>query len=238
MKEFEKDYRKWSKVALISVVAFLFAIAAIDSFLGFDFSRNMYLMAIVVAGCMMTLISLSWITILNTKLMRTGLVEPIKPAVGGQSDGGAITLADIEMCIRKEGYVPQADEDRVCVKIAGELYEVFYENEKFILVKRFNIGEDTDMSILTSACSQAQDEIFLFRGYVHTFDTGQSVLCFEVETYVRSLSELERYFPQYLSVLISAVNRHREIYCQLDEARQQKIKESTAPAIVEPKVVS
>jgi hypothetical protein len=40
MKEFEKDYRKWSRVALISIVMFLFTIATIDAFLGFDFSKN------------------------------------------------------------------------------------------------------------------------------------------------------------------------------------------------------
>ena len=44
MKDFERDYRKWSMVALISVVIFLFTIATIDPFLGFDFSRKMYVL--------------------------------------------------------------------------------------------------------------------------------------------------------------------------------------------------
>ena len=64
MKDLEKDYRKWSKIALISIVMFLFTIATIDSFLGFDFSKNMYVMSIVCTGVMMTMISLSWIRIL------------------------------------------------------------------------------------------------------------------------------------------------------------------------------
>ena len=56
MREFEKDYRKWSKVALISIIMLLFTIATIDAFLGFDFSKNLYLLSIVLAGCTMTLI--------------------------------------------------------------------------------------------------------------------------------------------------------------------------------------
>lgn len=228
MKDFEKDYRKWSKIALISIVVFLFTIAAIDAFLGFDFSKNMYLMSIVVAGCVMTLISLTWISILNSKLMRTDLVEPIKP----------VTPETIEMCIRKEGYVPQSEDDCISFKIAGERYEVYYQDQKFTLVKRFILSEDINRSLLMDASSQAQDEIFMFRSYVHTYDNGQSALCFEVETYLSSTVELEKYFPQYLNVLLHAIDRQRDIYFQMSEAEQKKTEESTNPAIAEPRVVS
>lgn len=239
MMEFEKDYIKWSKVALISIVVFLFTIAAIDAFLGFDFSKNMYLMSIVVAGCMMTLISLTWISILNSKLMRTDLVEPIKPVAQVKEDcDKPVTLEDIEMCIRKEGYVPQVEEGAVSFKIAGERYEVYYQEEKFTLVKRFGLSEDTNRSLLLEASSQAQDEIFMFRSYVHTYDNGLSALCFEVETYLRSTAELEKYFPQYLNVLLHAVDRQREIYFQMSEAEHKNAEESANPAIAESKVVS
>ncbi len=239
MRDFERDYRKWSKVALISIVMFLFTIATIDAFLGFDFSKNMYVMSIVVAGCMMALISLTWISILNSKLMRTNLVEPIKPAIQEKVDGGEpITPETIEMCIRKEGYVPQSEDDCISFKIAGERYEVYYQDEKFTLVKRFILSEDTNRSLLMDASSQAQDEIFMFRSYVHTYDNGQSALCFEVETYLSSTVELEKYFPQYLNVLLHAVDRQREIYFQMSEVEQKKAEESTNPAIAEPRVVS
>ena len=171
MKKFEKDYRKWSTVAMISIVMFLFTIATIDAFLGFDFSKNMYVMSIVVAGCTMALISLTWIKILNCKHMRTELQEPAKPAPEEKvDDNKAITLESIEMCIRKEGYVPQSEDDHVTFKIAGEMYEVYFQEDKFTMVKRFGIGDDTKKDLLMQACSQAQDEIFMFRSYVHTYE--------------------------------------------------------------------
>ena len=239
MKEFEKDYRKWSKVALISIVMFLFTIATIDAFLGFDFSKNMYLMSIVATGCMMTLISLTWIRILNCKLMRTDLVEPAKPVPQVKVDGdNTITLDTLEMCIRKEGYVPQSEEGHVTFKIAGERYEVYYQEDKFTMVKKYVIGDGADKELLMKACSQAQDEIFMFRSYVHTCDNGQSVLCFEVETYLSSRFELEKYFPQYLNVLLHAVDRQREIYFQMKEAQHKKLDERTDTPYTEPKVVS
>ena len=37
-------------------------------------------------------------------------------------------------------------------------------------------------------------EIFMFRSYTHTYENDITVLCFEVETYVYSAAELERYF--------------------------------------------
>ena len=34
----------------------------------------------------------------------------------------------------------------------------------------------------------------MFRSYTHTYENDITVLCFEVETYVYSAAELERYF--------------------------------------------
>ena len=42
MENLEKEYRKWGTIALCCVMTLLFTIAAIDSFLEFDFSKNMY----------------------------------------------------------------------------------------------------------------------------------------------------------------------------------------------------
>ena len=238
MREFEKDYRKWSKIAMISIVMYLFSIATIDAFLGFDFSRNMYLMSIAATGFMMTLISLSWISILNCKLMRTDLVEPIRPASEDPAQGAVITLPDVEMCIRKEGYVPQKENDLVSFKIAGERYEVYYLDEKFTILKKFGISDDIDKELLLKACSQAHDEIFMFRSYIHTYENERTVLCFEVETYVHSAAELERYFPQYLNVINAGIDRQREIYHQLvDETNYGKV-EAPGQGVVETKVVS
>ena len=142
------------------------------------------------------------------------------------------------MCIRKEGYIPQAEEDRIVFKIAGERYDVYYQDEKFTLVKRFGLSDDVDKDLLLKACAQAHDEIFMFRSYTHSYDANTTVLCFEVETYVSSLSELERYFPQYLNVINHAIERQREIYQQLLEESKSQVDEKAEAGSKEPKVVS
>lgn len=236
MENLEKEYRKWGTIALCCVMTLLFTIAAMDSFLGFEFSKNMYVMSIVATSCLLAIISMSWIRLLNSKLMRTDMIDSPKSS-DKPAEPNAITLADVEMCIRKEGYVPQVEEDRVMFKIAGERYDVYYQDEKFTLVKRFGLSEDVDKNLLLKACAQAHDEIFMFRSYTHTFDTNTTVLCFEVETYVNSCFELERYFPQYLNVINHAIERQREIYQQmLEESKPQG--ENAGAGSKEHKVVS
>ena len=236
MENLEKEYRKWGTIALCCVMTLLFTIAAMDSFLGFEFSKNMYVMSIVATSCLLAIISMSWIRLLNSKLMRTDMIDSPKSS-DKPAEPNAITLADVEMCIRKEGYVPQVEEDRVMFKIAGERYDVYYQDEKFTLVKRFGLSDDVDKDLLLKACAQAHDEIFMFRSYTHSYDTNTTVLCFEVETYVSSLSELERYFPQYLNVINHAIERQREIYQQmLEESKPQG--ENAGAGSKEHKVVS
>ena len=43
MEGFFKQYRKWGTIALCCVVTLLFTITVIDSFVGFAFSKNMYM---------------------------------------------------------------------------------------------------------------------------------------------------------------------------------------------------
>lgn len=221
MNEFEKDYRKWSSVALLSIMLFVFIIVMLDVLLGFDIGRNMYVMAIVATGCVTTLISLTWIRILNSKLMRIGFVEQNIPASQETAEDRVITQEDIEMCVRKEGYVPQRENDYIIFKIAGETYEVYYQDEKFIIAKRFALRQDMDRTLLMESCSMVQDEIFMFRSYIHTYDNGQSLICFEVQTCVRLLAELERYFPYYLNLLTGAAERQKEFFFKMSEEKRK-----------------
>ena len=232
MEKLEKEYRKWGTIALCCVMALLFSIAAIDSFLDFDFSKNMYVMSIVATSCLLAIISMSWIRLLNCKLMRTNLVDTDKV------EPNAITLADVEMCIRKEGYVPQVEEDRVMFKIAGERYDVYYQDDKFTLIKRFTLADDVNKELLLKACAQAHNEIFMFRSYTHTLENSTTLLCFEVETYVTSLAELEKFFPQYLNVINHAIVRQKEIYHQMIENNNSMQVDSIQADAKEHKVVS
>ena len=232
MEKLEKEYRKWGTIALCCVMSLLFSIAAIDSFLDFDFSKNMYVMSIVATSCLLAIISMSWIRLLNCKLMRINLVNTDK------AEPNAITLADVEMCIRKEGYVPQVEEDRVMFKIAGERYDVYYQDDKFTLIKRFTLADDVNKELLLKACAQAHNEIFMFRSYTHTLENSTTLLCFEVETYVTSLAELEKFFPQYLNVINHAIVRQKDIYHQMIENNNSMQVDSIQADAKEHKVVS
>lgn len=233
MEKFEREYRKWGRVVLPVLVGLLFTTVIADYLLEFDFSENYYLCSIIASGILLGLLSMSWIQVLNTRLMRADLKKPSKAG-----ENRAITMDDVDMCIRKEGYIPQPYEDHIFFKVAGERYDVYYQDEKFTLTKRFGLNEEVNRDLLLKACSQAHDEIFMFRSYIHTYDADTTALCFDVETYVNSLSELERYFPQYMNVLNRAIGRQREIYNQMvDEINSQEEKKVGVGSI-EHKVLS
>ena len=237
MNKFEQQYRQWGTIALVSMVTMLLIIAILGYLLEMDFSRNFYISALIGASFLMGIISMSWIQILNTRLMRTDVKKADNPPIL-QEETRKITHDDIAMCIRKEGYIPQFEEKITFFKISGERFEVIYQDHKFTLGKRFGLSDDTDIDMLLKACSQAQDEIFMFRSYVHQYDNGQAMICFEVETYLDLVAELEKYFPQYLNVLLHAVERQREIYYQMKETVQKNSEEHTSSSSREPKVVS
>lgn len=237
MNKFEQQYRQWGAIALLSMVIMLLLIAVLDYLLEMEFSKNFYIATLIGASFLMGIISMSWIQVLNTRLMRADVKKSNIPPIQ-QEQTRKVTQGDIEMCIRKEGYIPQVEDDMTFFKISGERFDVMYQDQKFTLWKRFGLSEDTDIDMLLRASSQTQDEIFMFRSYVHQYDNGQCVICFEVETYLDSVAELEKYFPQYLNVLLHAVERQREIYYQMKETEQKKGEEHSSASSREPKVVS
>ncbi len=237
MNKFEQQYRQWGAIALLSMVIMLLLIAVLDYLLEMEFSKNFYIATLIGASFLMGIISMSWIQVLNTRLMRADVKKSNIPPIQ-QEQTRKVTHGDIEMCIRKEGYIPQVEDDMTFFKISGERFDVMYQDQKFTLGKRFGLSEDTDIDMLLRASSQTQDEIFMFRSYVHKYDNGQCMICFEVETYLDSVAELEKYFPQYLNVLLHAVERQREIYYQMKETEQKKGEEQSSAASREPKVLS
>ena len=237
MNKFEQQYRQWGAIALLSMVIMLLLIAVLDYLLEMEFSKNFYIATLIGASFLMGIISMSWIQVLNTRLMRADVKKSNIPPIQ-QEQTRKVTQGDIEMCIRKEGYIPQVEDDMTFFKISGERFDVMYQDQKFTLWKRFGLSEDNNRSLLLEASSQPQDEIFMFRSYVHKYDNGQCMICFEVETYLDSVAELEKYFPQYLNVLLHAVERQREIYYQMKETEQKKGEEHTSTSSREPKVLS
>ena len=64
-KKFKEIYLQWSKAVIISVAFILNAIVMCDYLLGFDFSKNMYMMCFISTGFVLALLSITWISVLN-----------------------------------------------------------------------------------------------------------------------------------------------------------------------------
>ena len=74
-EEFKKSYTKWSYAVAFCIPTFLMAIALCDVKLGLDFSDNMYIMSVVATSVLLSLLSLTWISILNSKLFKEWLTS-------------------------------------------------------------------------------------------------------------------------------------------------------------------
>ena len=244
-EDFKKSYVRWSYAVAICIPTFLLAIALCDIKLGFDFSGNMYIMSVVATGILLSLLSLTWISILNSKMFKdwlssgTSSKEPHKDTVSSiQQETPTIELTDIEQCIRKEGFVPVRKDNFISFKISGEEVEVFYNDEKLSLVRTYGLDEEVNLDILSQACSMLHDSTFLIRSSLHKYDNNQMGLVFEVQTMVTSPIELDRYFNRYLNLLYHGIERHREIYGKLLEESAKQVKEVPSSQGHEQKVVS
>ena len=65
VKKFKETYLQWSKAVIISVAFILNAIVMCDYLLGFDFSKNMYMMCFIATGFVLAFLSITWISVLN-----------------------------------------------------------------------------------------------------------------------------------------------------------------------------
>lgn len=244
-EDFKKSYVRWSYAVAFCIPTFLMAIALCDMKLGLDFSDNMYIMSVVAAGVLLSLLSLTWINILNSKMFKdwissgTSSKETPKDTPSAvQQETPIVEIADIEQCIRKEGFVPVRKENFISFKISGEEVEVFYNDEKLSLVRTYGLDEEVNLDILSQACSMLHDSTFLIRSSLHKYDNNQMGLVFEVQTMVTSPVELDRYFNRYLNLLYHGIERHREIYGKLLEESAKQVKEVPSSQGHEQKVVS
>ena len=64
-KKFKETYLQWSKAVIIATTLILNAIVLCDHFLGFDFSKNMYMMCFISTGIVLAFLSITWISVLN-----------------------------------------------------------------------------------------------------------------------------------------------------------------------------
>lgn len=243
-EEFKKSYTKWSYAVAFCIPTFLMAIALCDVKLGLDFSDNMYIMSVVATSVLLSLLSLTWISILNSKLFKGWLVGESADRTGKESSGEQLQdnrkadLSDIEQCIRKEGFVPVRKDNFISFKNSGEEVDVFYNDEKLSLVQTYWLDDEVNLDILSQACSMLHDSTFLIRSSLHKYDNGQKGLIFEVQTLVSSLTELDKYFSAHLNLLYHGIKRHREFYGKLLEESAAHSTETPSSHAHESKVLS
>jgi len=212
-KEFKQYYLKWSKAVAIFIPTMLFALVLCDYLMGFDFSKNMYVIAFVACSIMMAFLSTSWISALN---LESRFLNYKVERVIDQLDED-ITLRDIADCIKKEGYTPdiQEDDNSVMFRIQGELYRVHYQDDRFSLYKYYHVGEKTDIELLKRAIVPTEEHVFGMKVFVTAQDEKSASIIFQFSSLFKSVKELQVHFPICLSILHHGIVFHRERYAEL-----------------------
>ena len=190
------------------------------------YERPAYLLIYSVMG---VLFVLSLVFILRNRRLKKRYakeVENIKNEACKDVDH-PIGLDDIAYLIQREGYTPQKGEDEhtIFFNISGQPFEVRYEHECFTIRRHYNIGEDINLSSLRKAAVTTEEELYLIKVYVPTHEDGSSSIVFEVPLFVCSAKELVHHFPRCLNLLLNSIQRHRELYNELEENRLQKHEE-------------
>ena len=205
-----------------------------------EYERPAYLLIYSLMGVLFVL-SLVYI-LRNRRLMRRYAqeVENIKNEAYKDVDH-PIGLDDITYLIQREGYTPQKGEDEhtIFFNISGQPFEVRYEHECFTIRRHYNIGEEINLNSLRKAAVITEEELYLIKVYVPTHEDGSSSIVFEVPLFICSAKELAHHFPRCLNLLLNSIQRHRELYNEMEEKRQQKHEEmETNSRRAEAKVVS
>lgn len=234
-EELMDRHSRWSSVVLICIIVLVAIIGITDIIFDFGFSKNMYLLIFILAGAILAVSSIVWISILN-RYHKTEMAPPPPMIVVPEEKN--VSLSDIEYCIRKEGYIPIRKDNYVSFKISGEEIEIFYENDKLSIVRTYGLGEDVNIEVLSKACSMLHDTTFLIRSSIHTYENNELGLVFEVQSLVTSPTELERFFERYLNVIHHGIQRHREIYGKLLEELEYKEEHKPTVQQRESKVLS
>ena len=213
-KEFKQYYLKWSKAVAFFIPTMLFALVLCDLLLGFDFSKNLYVIAFIVCSIMMAFLSTSWISALN--LESRFLNCKVERVVDELDDD--ITLTDIAECVKIQGYTPdiQEDDNSVMFRIQGELYRVHYQDCRFSLYKYYHVGESTDIELLKKAIVPTEDHVFGMKVFVTSQNENSASIIFQFASLFKSVKELQLHFPRCLSILHQGVVFHRDRYAELE----------------------
>ena len=234
-KEFKQCYLKWSKAVAIFIPTMMFAVVLCDYYLEYDFSENMYFAAFLTCSFILSLLSMSWISVLNleSRFMKSWSVRVI------DDEKDEITLSDIAECIKKEGYAPdiKEDDDSVLFRIQGEIYRIHYKDCRFSMYKYYQVSENTDVDLLKKAAAPTEEHVFGMKVFVTSHDEGHSII-FQFSSLLKSVKELQTHFSRCLNILHHGIVFHRERYAELEGDGELVGMEAVTENQVEHKVFS
>ena len=215
-KKFKEAYLQWSKVVIIAVACILNAIVMCDHFLGFDFSKNMYMMCFISTGFVLAFLSITWISVLNLegRFMKNWSTHVIDEE---------ITLKDIADIVKNEGYLPEIDEDNhaIVFKIQSEMHRITFKESRFCLYKHYTVKDDvTDIDILNQAIAPTQERVFGIKVYYREYEDGTKGIIFQFASLFSSMSEIRHHFTRSVNIINAAVDFHRETYKELEEKKK------------------
>ena len=171
---------------------------------------------VLALSTIMTLVPiLSFVVVKNIRLKKQ--CETVKVSQTPVEIDDTLRISDIEMAVRREGYFPEMSEnpDVFFFKISGEPFQVSYDKGCFSIRRHYNLGDDIDLDKLRKAAVLAEEELFLAKIYVPTYEDGTSSIVFEIPLLITSAKEMQKLFPNCLHFLLNSIQRHRELYNEL-----------------------
>lgn len=223
------EFELWSNLGRTLLVLFgLYGLMMIADLLpdSIRYGRSAYMLIYCVIG-ILSILSITYI--LKCRKLKKVHREEIDAMQirTSQLQDHQIELDDISEAIRSEGYTPQNGDDAhtVFFNISGESFEVRYEHERLTIRIHYNLADEISLDSLRKAAISTEEELYLIKIYFPTYEDGSSSIVFEVPLLISSAKELTRYFPRCLNLLLTSINRHREIYTELEKKRQVKHEE-------------
>ena len=233
--EFRRYYLKWSNAVIFCIMGLLMSVVAADTFLGFDFSKDMYTICFIACGCVLAFMSMTWISALNFICSRREFTIP------SLSDDEKVNLDIISDCVRAEGYIPmhhEDDDESVSFKINGNAFSATYRDECFALYKQFEVSDDTDMELLKQASRITEDELFLIKIFLRKSEDGSDMIVFQVPMSIFTAKEMQIQFSKCIRIIQNSIHFHHEKYGELMRARQNLSLEKAPIETNEHKVLS
>lgn len=129
-----------------------------------------------------------------------------------EAQDGDITIDEIMLFLRKEGFSPQKQDDMyISFKFQGDTLEIAYAEHCFEVFFRGLVAEEEIIPALEKAAFKIMQEGWFLKIFLDKSDN----LIFSVQFYIETISEMERLFPLMLRQLTAGVHKFQETFNQI-----------------------